>query len=88
MATKIHISGLSIDTNEAQIREAFTKYGSVNDIQIIEHKGQNSSEEALVEMMDVQEAQKAITQLHNHALNERKVRVVQAPIGMKFVSLQ
>ena len=86
MATKIHVSGLAKDTDEQQIREAFSKYGNVSDVQIVEHESPNP-DEALVEMIDVQEAQKAITHLHNHALNDKKVRVIQAPIGFKLIAL-
>lgn len=79
MSTKIHVGGLSHETTEAELQQFFTKYGTINSVNITAMKKTADSKGiALVEMASAEEAQKAITVLNGKELGGRRLTINQA----------
>ena len=74
----IHVSNLHRNLLEADIQRLFTKYGEVEDLQLVRDKLNNRSlGHAFVKMPVQQEAMQAVVSLHGTEVNEKKIRVVE-----------
>jgi cold-inducible RNA-binding protein len=79
-STKLFVGNIPYATNEQELRELFGRSGArvtsarvINDFETGRSKGY-----AFVEMATPEEAQKAIQDLHNFALNGRNIVVSEA----------
>ncbi len=76
---KIYVGNLAYRTTEDDLREEFEKYGAVNQVDIIFDRETNRSKGfAFVEMLDHDEANKAIEALDGASLGERTLKVNEA----------
>lgn len=76
MAKKLFVGGLSYDTSEDSLKEAFSKIGAVDSAIIIKDKMSGRSKGfGFVEMANDEEAQKAIESLNGTEIDGRKVTV-------------
>ena len=76
---KIYIGNMSYDTTEDQLRQVFTAYGEVTNINIITDKYDNKPKGfAFVEMADKDSAIAAINGLNGKEINGRSVNVNEA----------
>ena len=71
--SKLYVGNLNYQTDEEQLRELFSQYGTVSSINIIEGKGF-----AFVEMETVEAAEKAQEALNGTQVDERTIRVDEA----------
>ncbi|MBU3896015.1 RNA-binding protein [Patescibacteria group bacterium] len=79
MAKKLYVGGLSYDTTEASLRDAFAAVGTVESAAVIIDKMTNRSKGfGFVEMATEEEAQKAIAELNGKELDGRVVTVNEA----------
>ncbi|MCL4219337.1 MAG: RNA-binding protein [Candidatus Hydrogenedentes bacterium] len=75
----IYAGNLSYDTSSADLREAFAKYGTVDDARVAEDKmTQRSRGFGFVEMSNDAEARKAIEALNGTDLQGRTITVNEA----------
>jgi len=79
MAKKLYVGGLSYDTNEDSLKQAFSKAGTVESAAIIMDRMTNRSKGfGFVEMSTDDEAQKAIDMLNGKELDGRTITVNEA----------
>ena len=79
MARKLYVGGLSYDTTEDQLTEAFAKFGTVESAKVIKDRYSDRSKGfAFVEMSSNSEAQKAMQGLNGTVLDGRSIRVDHA----------
>ena len=79
MARKLYVGGLSYDTTEATLKEAFLAAGTVESATIIIDKMTNRSKGfGFVEMSSDEEAKKAIETLNGKELDGRAITVNEA----------
>jgi len=79
MAKKLYVGGLSYDTTEATLKDAFAAAGTVESATIIIDKMTNRSKGfGFVEMGSDEEAAKAIEMLNGKDLDGRNVTVNEA----------
>lgn len=79
MAKKLYVGGLSYDTTEAALKDAFAQAGTVESVTIIMDKMANRSKGfGFVEMATDEEAQKAIETLNGKELDGRTLTVNEA----------
>ncbi len=79
MATKLFVGGLSWDTTEDTLREAFEKFGTVVSAVIIKDKFTDKSKGfGFVEMASQDEANAAIQQLNGSTFDGRSITVNEA----------
>jgi len=79
MAKKLYVGGLSYNTTEATMKEAFAAAGTVETATIIIDKMTNRSKGfGFVEMSTDEEAQKAIEMFDGKELDGRTVKVNEA----------
>jgi len=79
MAKKLYVGGLSYNTSEATLRQAFEAAGTVESATIIIDKMTNRSKGfGFVEMSTDEEAQKAIELFDGKELDGRTVKVNEA----------
>lgn len=70
----IFIKKLSYDTTEATLRATFEKFGTVENCNIVmDEVAKRSKGFGFVEMLNDEEANKAISALHNSKLDGRKI---------------
>jgi len=75
----IYVGNLAYDTSESQIEEAFTRYGSVETVSIVQDRETGRSRGfAFVEMPNAEEARAAIEGLNLHRIGERAITVNEA----------
>lgn len=73
---RIYIGNMNFSTSEESIRELFSKYGTVDSVEIIKDKYTEQSKGfGFVEMTDDAEAQKAISSLNGKDFEGRRIRV-------------
>jgi len=79
MSTRLFVGRLSYNTTDEQLEQHFSQVGKVVSAKVIidRYSGQGKGF-AFVEMETVEEAQKAIQQLNNSALNDRNIVVNEA----------
>jgi RNA recognition motif-containing protein len=76
MARKLYVGSLSFDTTDDQLREAFTKFGTVESAAVISDRYSGRSKGfGFVEMSSDSEAQKAIEGLSGTMLDGRQITV-------------
>lgn len=79
MAKKLYVGGLSYNTTEATLKDAFAQAGTVESATIIIDKMTNRSKGfGFVEMSSDEEAQKAIEMFNGKDLDGRNVTVNEA----------
>lgn len=79
MAKRLYVGGLSYDTTEDQLTEAFAKFGTVESAKVIMDRDSGRSKGfAFVEMSSNSEAQKAMQGLNGTVLDGRSIRVDHA----------
>jgi len=79
MARKLYVGGLSYDTTEDQLREAFAKFGTVESATVIRDRDSDRSKGfGFVEMSSNSEAEKAMQGLNGTVLDGREIRVDHA----------
>ena len=75
----IYVGNLSYDTGNAELRDAFERFGQVDDARVIEDKyTQRSRGFGFVEMANDSDAQKAIADLNGTDLQGRTITVNEA----------
>ena len=76
---KIYVGNLAYRTTEDDLREEFEKYGAVSQVDIITDRESGRSKGfGFVEMLDNDEANKAIEALDGFNLGERTLKVNEA----------
>jgi len=79
MARKLYVGGLSYDTTEDQLREAFAKFGAVESATVIKDRYSDRSKGfGFVEMSSNSEAEEAIRSLNGTLLDGRQITVDHA----------
>jgi len=79
MSTKLYVGNLSFDTNEQDLRAAFSAAGNVTDVALISDKMTGRSRGfGFVTMSTAEEAQAAISQFHGKDLDGRNLTVNEA----------
>ena len=79
MAHKLYVGGISYDTTDDQLREAFAKFGTVESAKVIMDRDSNRPKGfAFVEMSSNSEAAEAIRGLNGTLLDGRQIRVEHA----------
>ena len=79
MARKLYVGGLSYDTTEDQLREAFAKFGAVESATVIKDRYSGRSKGfGFVEMSSNSEAEEAIRSLNGTLLDGRQITVDHA----------
>lgn len=72
----IHVSNLSLNIIDADLRRLFTQYGEVNSAEIIRDKYNGRSKgTALVNMPEEKEAQQAIISLDHSTMDGKIIKV-------------
>src|SRR5215213_11879242 len=75
----IHVSNLSFNVTDEDLKEFFTEYGEVSSAKVIMDKFTGKSRGfGFVEMPDDEAAKKAISELDNGVVEGRSVRVSEA----------
>jgi RNA recognition motif-containing protein len=79
MATNIFVRNLDPTTTEAQLRELFAAYGSVDTVTIVQDRDTSGPRGiAFIEMTDAEGANAAIESLDCFCLNDRAMRLNEA----------
>jgi RNA recognition motif-containing protein len=79
VAKKLYVGGLSFNTTEGTLREAFAQAGTIESLTIITDKVSGRSKGfGFVEMSSDEEAQKAIELLNGKEMDGRKLAVNEA----------
>lgn len=79
MAKKLYVGNLSYDSTEDSLREAFSQAGEVSSVSIIKDKFSGRSRGfGFVEMVNDEEAEKAVEMLNDKEIDGRKVIVNEA----------
>src|ERR1700733_5520115 len=79
MAKKLYVGNLSYDTNDSDLQQLFSQYGTVQSAQVIMDRDTGRSKGfGFVELSSAQEGQAAIQALHDQEVNGRKLTVNEA----------
>src|SRR5262249_23784866 len=79
MSRKLYVGNLPYETGETDLQELFARAGVVETVRVMRDMATGRSRGfAFVEMNTVEEAQKAITELHEHQLGGRSLTVNEA----------
>jgi RNA recognition motif-containing protein len=77
--TNIYVGNLAYRATEEEIREAFSRFGQVDSVQIIKDRETGRSRGfAFVEMPNVDQAREAIEQLDSTDIAGRQVKINEA----------
>ena len=80
----IHVSNLSLNTIDNDLKELFATYGVVNSAVIVRDKWKGRSKgTALIDMLDSKEAGDAIKSLNNTMLHGKIISVSQVKFSIK-----
>lgn len=75
----LHVSNLSFDVKDEDLRAFFSPYGEVKSAKIINDRMTGQSRGfGFVEMSDEKAARKAMSELNNSAVDGRNLKVVEA----------
>ena len=75
----IYVGNLSYSTSDTELRNAFSEFGQVDDVRVIEDRGTGRSKGfGFVEMANDAEARKAIEALDGTTLQDREIKVNEA----------
>lgn len=83
MASTLHIDGLLTSVAEQELKDMFTKFGSVLSVNIERPVTEASLCVGAVEMASLAEAAKAVNGLHRSYLGGKLLLVVHAPVHTK-----
>lgn len=72
-SNKLYVGNLTYSVNEAQLKELFAQFGTVNDVRVIERKGFG-----FVEMSSPEEAEDAKEALNNTVFEGRTLKIDEA----------
>lgn len=79
MSARIYVGGLPYSTNDAELSELFSKYGTVESAKVITDKFTGKSRGfGFVEMSSSEEGKKAIAGLNGTMLDQRSLVVNEA----------
>jgi len=79
MSTKLYVGGLSYETTEKDLEEAFAEHGTVTSVAIIMDRDTGRSKGfGFVEMSSEDEAKKAISEMNEKDLGGRSLTVNEA----------
>ncbi|HPZ06681.1 MAG TPA: RNA-binding protein [Candidatus Eremiobacteraeota bacterium] len=79
MAVKIYVGNLSYNTDEDGLQELFTKYGTVEKVNIITDRDSGRSKGfGFVEMAEEEQAKEAIDKLNGYEFGGRQLKVSEA----------
>ena len=79
MSKKIYVGNMSYDTNDSSLNQLFSEFGEVVSTKIIEDRDSGRSKGfAFVEMVNDDEALKAISSLNGKEVNGRELKVNEA----------
>ena len=79
MAKKLYVGGISYDTTEDSLKEAFSKAGTVESTMIINDRMSGRSKGfGFVEMSSEEEAQEAVKMYDGKELDGRRIKVAEA----------
>lgn len=79
MAKKLYVGGLSYDTSEDGLKQAFAEFGTVDSAIVITDKMSGRSKGfGFVEMSTEEEAKKAVEAMNGKELDGRTLRVDEA----------
>jgi len=79
MAKKLYVGSISYDTNEDGLKQAFSKAGTVESVNIIVDRETGRSKGfGFVEMGNEEEAKKAIEMFNGKELDGRTIKVSEA----------
>ncbi|XP_062210372.1 glycine-rich RNA-binding protein 2, mitochondrial-like isoform X3 [Phragmites australis] len=81
-SSKLFISGLSYDTNETTLKDAFSQYGDVIEVKVICHPTTGKSKGyGFVKFSSENEAAAALQKMNGEVLDERNIWVHYANSG-------
>uniref|UniRef100_H3C087 Cold inducible RNA binding protein a n=1 Tax=Tetraodon nigroviridis TaxID=99883 RepID=H3C087_TETNG len=81
---KLFIGGLSFETNEESLAEAFGKYGTIEKVDVIRDKETGRSRGfGFVKYDNVEDAKDAMTAMNGKSLDGRAIRVDEAGKGLR-----
>src|SRR5467141_1302670 len=79
MGRKLYVGNLPYDTGEDALQELFSRAGNVESVRVMRDMATGRARGfAFVEMSTDEEAQKAITRLHEHQMGGRSLTVNEA----------
>jgi cold-inducible RNA-binding protein len=79
MSRKLYVGNLPYDTGENELQELFARAGTVESVKVMRDMATGRARGfAFVEMSTDEEAQKAITELHEYQLSGRGLTVNEA----------
>lgn len=79
MGRRLYVGNLPYDTGETSLQELFARAGTVETVKVMRDMATGRARGfAFVEMSTDEEAQKAITELHEHQLEGRALTVNEA----------
>jgi RNA recognition motif-containing protein len=79
MAKKVYVGNMSYSTTEKSLRDLFTQYGEVNSVNIVTDRYTGQAKGfGFVEMINDEEAKKAIEALNGKEFEGRQLRVNEA----------
>jgi len=79
MATRLYVGGLSLSTDEDEVRELFSQIGEVLSCRLVRDRDSDKSRGfAFIEMASEAEAQRAISQFNGYQLSGRTLTVNEA----------
>lgn len=85
MAKKLFVGNIDWGTTDEDLQELFTKYGDIEECVIIKDKFSNRSKGfGFVTFVNDDDADKAVAELNDHELKERKLVVNEARPKKEF----
>lgn len=79
MSRRLYVGNLPYETGETELQELFAQAGTVESVKVMRDMATGRARGfAFVEMSTDEEAQKAITSLHEHQINGRGLTVNEA----------
>ena len=79
MSNKLFVGGLSWDTNDAGLNQAFSRFGNVTDAKVVlDRETGRSRGFGFVTLVDSEHAQDALREMDGATLDGRQIRVNEA----------
>lgn len=79
MSNKLFVGGLSWDTNDASLNQAFSRFGDVTDAKVVlDRETGRSRGFGFVTLVDSEHAQDALREMDGATLDGRQIRVNEA----------
>ncbi|XP_076946478.1 glycine-rich RNA-binding protein 4, mitochondrial-like [Bidens hawaiensis] len=78
-SSKLFVGGLSYDTNEPVLKEAFEQHGEIIEVKVIcDHKSGKSKGYGFVHFVSEDSASKALAEMDDQVLDGRNIRIEYA----------